>query len=495
MKKYILSIDQGTTGSRAFVFDRNAQVVASAYKEFRQYYPFPGWVEHDAQEIWQSCVWVIREALQKAKISAKQISAIGITNQRETTVLWDRKTSRPVSRAIVWQCRRTAELCERPEYKKQELLIKRKTGLVLDAYFSATKIKWLLDHVKGLRRRACDGKICFGTIDSWLIWKLTAGQAHVTDMTNASRTLIFNIHEKKWDQELLKIFDIPQSILPTVQKSGSIFSYANSSETGLRDVPICAVMGDQQAALYGQGCYESGTSKNTYGTGCFLVLNTGNKCVISKHGLLTTLASDAKGEPVYALEGSVFIAGALIQWLRDELKMIKSSSETSEIARRVKDTNGVYIVPAFAGLGAPFWDSQARGILTGLTRGANRVHLVRAALEAIAYQTKDVFDLMEKEFGKKINFLNVDGGACRNDFLMQFQADILNRRIVRPKMIETTAKGVALLAGVTVGLWNAQKDLRILQKGEKIFAPKLSISKIQTLYKGWQKALRQARTL
>ncbi len=493
MKKYILSIDQGTTGSRAFVFDQNAQVVASAYKEFRQYYPSPGWVEHDAQEIWQSCVGVIREALQKGKISAKQILAIGITNQRETTVLWDRKTSKPVSRAIVWQCRRTAELCERPEYKKHQPLVKHKTGLVLDAYFSATKIKWLLDHVKGLRRRAQKGEICFGTIDSWLIWKLTTGQAHVTDMTNASRTLIFNIHTKEWDQELLKIFDIPKTILPTVQKSGSIFGYANSRETALSDVPIAAVLGDQQAALFGQGAYSDGTSKNTYGTGCFLVLNTGNKSVASRHGLLTTLASDAKGEPVYALEGSVFIAGALVQWLRDELQMIKSSSETEDIVQKVKDTNGVYIVPAFAGLGAPFWDSQARGIVTGLTRGANRSHLVRAALEAIAYQTKDVFDLMEKEYGKKIKFLNVDGGACRNDFLMQFQADILNRRIVRPSMVDTTAKGVALLAGVSVGLWNVQKDFKKFQKQERIFTPHLCAGQTKTLYAGWQKAVRQAR--
>ncbi len=493
MKKYILSIDQGTTGSRAFIFDQNAQVLASAYREFKQYYPFSGWVEHDADEIWRSCVCVINAALEQAKISAKDISAMGITNQRETTVLWDRKTSQPVSRAIVWQCRRTADLCASPAYKKKLTLVHCKTGLVLDAYFSATKIKWLLDNVKGLRRRAERGEICFGTIDSWLIWKLTGGQAHVTDMTNASRTLIFNIHEKKWDKELLKIFDILQPILPTVQKSGSIFGYANNKETALSDVPIAAVMGDQQAALYGQGCHQAGTSKNTYGTGCFFVLNTGQKCVFSKHGLLTTLASDAKGDPVYALEGSVFIGGALIQWLRDELKMIKSSSETAHIAKQVKDNNGVYIVPAFVGLGAPYWDSHARGIVTGLTRGVNINHLIRAALEAIAYQTKDVFDLMEKEFGKKISFLNADGGACQNDFLMQFQSDILARRIVRPAMIDTTAKGVALLAGVTVGLWNAKRDFKKLQKKACIFIPQLSSAQIQTLYAGWQKAVRQAR--
>lgn len=495
MKKYILSIDQGTTGSRAFIFDERAQVIASAYQEFRQYYPKPGWVEHDADEIWQSCVAVIRRACRQARISTKNIKAIGITNQRETTLLWDRKTSKPVGRAIVWQCRRTADLCASAVYQKHASLLRRKTGLVLDAYFSATKVKWVLDHVKGVRQRASRGEICFGTIDSWLIWKLTGGQTHVTDMTNASRTLIFNIRQKKWDRELLKIFTIPENILPGVQKSGSVFGYANNKETKLWDIPITAVMGDQQAALYGQGCYAGGMSKNTYGTGCFLVLNTAGRCVLSTKGLLTTLACDVSGNPVYALEGAVFIAGALVQWLRDELKVIKKSSDTQAIASAVKDTNGVYIVPAFSGLGAPYWDSRARGLITGLTRGANVSHVIRAALEAIAYQVKDVFDVMEKEFGQKIASLNVDGGACQNDFLMQFQADTLNCRIIRPAMIDTTAKGAALLAGVTAGLWQVKKDFARLQKGQKIFIPKMPAGQRKCLYQGWQKALRQAQTL
>ncbi len=494
MKKFILSIDQGTTGSRAFIFDEAANVVARSYQEFKQYYPHPGWVEHDADEIWRSCVNVIRRAIRQAHISPQQICAIGITNQRETTVLWDRKTSQPVGRAIVWQCRRTASLCESPALKKHALLLRRKTGLVLDPYFCATKIKWLLDHGKGLRRRAKKGEICFGTIDSWLIWKLTNGQAHVTDMTNASRTLLYNIRTKKWDPQLLKIFGVPPAILPTVKKSGSHFGDVNNKETGLKNVPITGVMGDQQAALYGQGCHAAGSSKNTYGTGCFLVLNTAKRFVLSTKGLLTTLACDATGHPVYALEGSIFIGGAVIQWLRDELKVIRTSSETAVMVKNLHNTNGVYLVPAFAGLGAPYWDSHARGIVTGLTRGANIQHLIRAALESIAYQTKDVFDVMEKEFGRKIPFLNVDGGACQNDFLMQFQSDIVNRRIVRPKMIDTTAKGAALLAGVTLGMWSV-KDLEKLQKIEHVFVPQSSAAKTKELYSGWQKAVRQARTL
>ncbi len=494
MKKYILAIDQGTTGSRAFIFDEQSRVVTSAYQEFKQYYPKPGWVEHDAEEIWQSCVNVIRRAISQAKISSAQISAIGITNQRETTILWDRKTYRPVHRAIVWQCRRTAAMCEEASLKKHTSTIRRKTGLVLDAYFSGTKIKWLLDHVKGLRKRAERGEICFGTIDSWLIWKLTAGKAHVTDMTNASRTLIFNIRSKKWDSELLNILDIPSDILPQVKSSGNYFGAVGKDIAGLAEgTPITGVMGDQQAALYGQGCHTSGTSKNTYGTGCFLVLNTGNKFISSHKGLLTTLACDVKGQAVYALEGSVFIAGAVVQWLRDELKVIKSSSETEKVIKGLKDSSGVYVVPAFTGLGAPYWDGQARGIISGLTRGANVRHLVRAALESIAYQTKDVFDLMEKEYGRKIVSLNVDGGACKNDFLMQFQADMIQCRISRPVMVDTTAKGAALLAGISIGLWKA-KDLLKLQKVDKVFLPRMRPALMKDLYAGWQKAVRQART-
>lgn len=493
MREYILSIDQGTTGSRAFVFDSQGKVVASAYQEFKQYYPKPGWVEHDAEEIWQSCVQVIRRALAKAKITADTLAAIGITNQRETTVLWDRKTGKPIHHAIVWQCRRTAELCASPRYQKFVPLIRKKTGLVLDAYFSGTKIQWLLDHVKGLRERAKKGEICFGTIDSWLIFKLTGGQTHATDMTNASRTLLFNIRAKKWDLELLKLFNIPMEILPRVQASGSIFGTTVSVAGLVSGIPIAGVMGDQQAALYGQGCHAPGTSKNTYGTGCFLVVNTGAQFISSNKGLLTTLACDAKGQPTFALEGAVFIAGAVVQWLRDELKVIKASPETEKAIQGLSDTAGVYFVPAFTGLGAPYWDGQARGLITGLTRGANAKHIIRAALEAIAYQTKDVFDLMEQEFGRTIRALNVDGGASKNNFLMQFQSDILNRRIVRPQMIETTASGAAFLAGVTVKLWKT-KDLIKLQKQDRVFHPKMKTARVKELYTGWQKAVRQART-
>jgi glycerol kinase len=491
-KQYILSIDQGTTGSRAFIFDNQGRIVTSAYQEFRQYYPKPGWVEHDADEIWTSCVSVIKVALRKARINSNQIIAIGITNQRETTVIWDRKTSKPVAKAIVWQCRRTAEFCQKN--KRLEPLIKRKTGLVLDAYFSGTKIKWLLDHVPGLRRRAMAGQVCFGTIDSWLIWKLTGGRTHATDTTNASRTLIFNIHDLKWDKELLKILNIPSAILPRVLNSGSVFGNT-AAVAGLRSgIPIAAVLGDQQAALYGQGCFTPGTIKNTYGTGCFMMLNTGKRLVHSQQGLLTTVASDDRGRPVYALEGAVFITGAVVQWLRDELKVIKNSSECEKFVAGLKDTQGVYFVPAFVGLGAPYWDSQARGLISGLTRGANARHIVRAALESIAYQTKDVFDIMQKETGKKISELRVDGGAVKNNFLMQFQADVLGCKIIRPKIIESTAQGAAYLAGVTVGVWRGANDLKKLLTQDKIFISKMPSHQREDLYDGWQKAVQQART-
>ncbi|MCR4337542.1 MAG: glycerol kinase GlpK [Candidatus Omnitrophica bacterium] len=490
---YILAIDQGTTGSRAFIFNSKAQVIAQAYREFKQYYPQPGWVEHDAEEIWTSCVSVIRRAIAKARISPQRITAIGITNQRETTVIWDRKTSRPVAKAIVWQCRRTAELCHEPRYRKYESRIRQKTGLVLDPYFSGTKIKWLLDHVPGLQAKAHRGDACFGTIDSWLIWKLTGGQSHVTDMTNASRTLLFNIRRLEWDQEILKIFSIPSGILPKVQKSGSQFGRTTSGVAGLPSgIPITAVLGDQQAALYGQGCFEPGMVKNTYGTGCFLVLNTGKKLVFSKKGLLSTVASDDLGNPIYAMEGAVFIAGAVIQWLRDELKVIKSSSESETMAAGLKDNHGVYMVPAFTGLGAPYWDSQARGVICGLTRGASRRHIVRAALESIAYQTKDVFDLMKQETGLKIQELKVDGGACRNNFLMQFQADILNCRIARPQMIDSTVQGVAFLAGVKAGLWKGKSDLIRLLKKDRVFSPRMKEQERKKLYQGWQRAVSKA---
>ncbi|MGE0267768.1 MAG: glycerol kinase GlpK [Candidatus Omnitrophota bacterium] len=492
-RKYILSIDQGTTGSRAFIIDQSGKVVGSAYQEFRQYFPRPGWVEHDASEIWDSVCRVIKLAVKKSKINRSQVAAIGITNQRETTVLWDRKTSKPAARAIVWQCRRTSDICT--QLKKYEPMFRKKTGLVLDAYFSGTKVKWLLDHVKGLRGKAKKGGVCFGTIDSWLIWKLTGGQSHMTDMTNASRTLIFNIKNFKWDGELLRILNIPPSVLPQVQDSGSIFGYTDNLQTGLpKGIPITAVMGDQQAALYGQGCYEVGSVKNTYGTGCFMVLNTGKKMIHSKGGLLTTLASDLKGKPVYALEGSVFIAGAVIQWLRDQLKIIRKAADVEPFIKGLKNTNGVYFVPAFVGLGAPYWDSQAKGIICGLTRGANDKHIIRAAVESMAYQTKDVFDLMKKELGRFPRELKVDGGACKNNFLMQFQADMLNCKIVRPKNVDSTVLGAAHLAGIVAGVWKGKKDLDHMHAKDKIFLPKMKEKTRTALYHGWRQSVKQARS-
>lgn len=487
--KYLLAIDQGTTGSRALIFNAQGKIISSHYQEFTQYFPHPGWVEHDAQEIWNSCVNCLQQALRKAHISPQEILAVGITNQRETTVMWDRKTSKPVSRAIVWQCRRTASLCQEKFLKSKEHLFRQKTGLVLDAYFSGTKIKWLLDHTKGLRQRARRGEVCFGTIDSWLIWKLSGGKVHATDYTNASRTLIFNIRTFKWDEELLKNLDIPKEILPNVQASGSIFGFVKTGIAGFSsEIPIAAVMGDQQAALYGQGCTQPGTIKNTYGTGCFLVLNTGKKLIYSKDGLLSTIACDEMGKPVYALEGSIFIAGAVIQWLRDQLKIIERSADSEKMIQGLKDTNGVYFVPAFTGLGAPYWKGDARGMICGLTRGTDGRQIIRAALESIAYQTKDVFDLMQKNLGKSISVLKVDGGACRNNFLMQFQADLLNCRIIRPQQIESTAQGVAHLAGVTMGLWN-KKDLERFHRADRIFKPSMPPSRRKTLYEGWQKAV------
>jgi len=489
VKRYILAIDQGTTGSRAILFDAAGRTVASAYREFKQYFPKPGWVEHDAQEIWRSCEAVIRETVRKSRIAPEEILAIGITNQRETTVMWDRETSRPVHRAIVWQCRRTSDICR--ALKKHESRVHQKTGLVLDPYFSGTKIRWLLDHVPDLRRRAARGEIAFGTIDSWLIWKLTGGRFHVTDLTNASRTLLLNIKTKKWDPALLKIFGVPAKVLPRLQLSGSIFGTTQNIAGLPAGIPIAGVMGDQQAALYGQGCYEAGTIKNTYGTGCFIMLNTGKEPVYSKEGLLTTLASDFKGRPVYALEGAVFIGGAVIQWLRDGLKVIKSSAETEKAIRGLKDTGGVYVVPAFVGLGAPYWKSEARGLIAGVTRGTTASHLIRACLESIAYQSKDVFDIMQKAFGRPIHELKVDGGACRNDLLMQFQADILNAKILRPKVIELTARGVAHLAGVTMGLWKKSHDLKRQHRVDRIFIPHIRGRERMRLYQGWLKAVQR----
>ncbi len=491
-QKYILAIDQGTTSSRAFIFDNQGKVVGSAQKEFKQYFPKPGWVEHDVDEIWASCVAVIKQALLRNRINPKEILTIGITNQRETTVLWDRKTSKPIARAIVWQCRRTAPMCDALRKRGLAQTFRQKTGLVLDAYFSGTKIKWLLDNTPGLRARAHKGQIAFGTIDSWLIWKLTGGKSHITDATNASRTLLFDIRKLHFDPDILKILSIPREILPQVQNSGSLFGKTASGAAGLLEgIPITGVMGDQQAALYGQGCYTPGTIKNTYGTGCFLVLNTGHQLIYSNKGLLSTIACDDQGKPVYALEGSVFVAGAAIQWLRDQLKILKTAGESESAVRNISNTNGVYFVPAFTGLGAPYWNSRARGLIAGLTRGATAAHITRAALESIAYQTKDVFEIMQKALGKPIAELKVDGGACKNNFLMQFQADMLNCKIIRPKVVESTAQGVAHLAGVAIGLWRGKEDLKKLHIAEKIFSPDMPVARQKKLYQGWQAAVKR----
>lgn len=492
-KDLILAIDQGTTGTRAVIYNDRLSVLSSSYKEFPQYFPKPGWVEHDALEIWASTVAVIKNVIGSSRINIEKFAAIGITNQRETTVLWDKETSKPVHRAIVWQCRRTSDLCASKSLQKYKNVFRKKTGLFLDPYFSGTKIKWLLDNNKNLRRLAENGRLCFGTIDSWLIWKLTNGASHVTDMTNASRTLIFNIQTLKWDKQLLKILNIPPKILPLVQKPGSIFGLTSGKETGLpAGIPIASVLGDQQAALYGQGCYQQGSIKNTYGTGSFIVLNTGEKIIYSKKGLLTTVASDQNGNPVYALEGSIFIAGAAIQWLRDQLKCIKFSNETEGVIKSIQSTDGVYFVPAFSGLGTPYWDSEARGIICGLTRGSSYRHITRAALESIAYQTKDVIDIMRMELSSPIKELKVDGGACQNNFLMQFQADILNCKVLRPKVIELTALGTAKLAGVTIGLLD-NKNLRSQSsKYGKVFNPKMNSKDRGRLYAGWLSAVRKA---
>ncbi len=487
---YILALDQGTTGSRCFIFDGKGQVVGQAYQEFTQYFPKPGWVEHDAEEIWRSVCAVIKKAVASSKINPSYIRAIGITNQRETVVLWDRVTHRPLTRAIVWQDRRTSEICQR--LKKFEPKAHRLTGLLLDPYFSATKIYWALQNVRGLRAKAARSQVAFGTIDSWLIYKLTGGQSHATDMTNASRTLIFDITKRQWSSELLKIFGIPKNILPKVLPSGSLFGETSKVSVLPDGIPIMAVMGDQQAALYGQGCFTAGTIKNTYGTGCFMVLNTAKKKVISHKGLLTTIACDMQGKPVYALEGSVFIAGAVIQWLRDQLKAIPSSAAADKEIKGLSDNHGVYFVPAFVGLGAPYWDAQARGLITGLTRGSNVKHIIRAARESMAYQTKDIFDLMQKESGLKIKSLDVGGGATQSDFLMQFQADILSINIVRPRMVDSTVAGVGHLAGVKAGLWNA-KDLQRMRGASQTFKPRMNKTTANQFYQGWQRAVRQAQ--
>ena len=480
--KYILAIDQGTTGSRAIVYDQKGKKVASAYQEFPQYFPQPGWVEHDPEEIWESVNTSIQKVL--AKVPPASIAAIGITNQRETTIVWNKKTGQPVYNAIVWQCRRTAARCDQLKKKGLAGFIKKKTGLPIDAYFSGTKVEWILKKTKAKAE-----ELCFGTTDSWVLWKLTGGKVHATDYTNASRTMLFNIEKLEWDQEILKLLNIPGSILPQVKPSSGEFGRTVKIGRLPAGIPIAGIAGDQQAALFGQACFEPGTMKNTYGTGCFILLNTGRKRVDSQHGLITTLACGPGGKVAYALEGSIFIAGAAIQWLRDQLGIIKNSAESEAMAQAVKDNAGVYFVPAFVGLGAPYWDQEARGTIVGLTRGANKNHLVRAALEAMGYSTKDVLETMKKESRLRISELKVDGGAVANNFLCQFQADLLGIKILRPKIIETTSLGAAYLAGLAVGFWKNSMAIEKFWTSDRTFKPKMAKAAAEKLYLGWQKAI------
>jgi glycerol kinase len=485
---YILAMDQGTTSSRAIIFDKKGQIVSIAQKEFTQIFPQSGWVEHDPNEIWSTQIGVAAEAITKAGLTIQQIAAIGITNQRETTVIWDRNTGQPIYNAIVWQDRRTADFCDKLKKDGKGDLIQQKTGLILDAYFSATKAKWILDNVEGAREKATRGELCFGTIDTWLIWKLTNGQIHATDVTNASRTMLCNIHTLQWDGELQDIFDIPGNMLPKIRSSSEVYGHTQNVLTAT-NIPIAGIAGDQQAALFGQMCIHPGMVKNTYGTGCFMLMNTGSKAVISQNKLLTTVAWKIGDDTQYALEGSVFIAGAVVQWLRDEMQIIRSSSEIENLATEVDDTDGVYIVPAFAGLGAPYWNQYARGTITGISRGTTKAHIARAALESIAYQTVDVLKAMEADAGISIKELRVDGGATVNDFLMQFQSDVLNCKVVRPEITETTALGAAYLAGLAVGYWESIDDIKNQWSMEKTFSPDITDDIRDSLYKGWLKAV------
>ena len=488
-RKYIMALDQGTTSSRAILFDKEGNIVATSQKEFTQFYPKVGWVEHNPMEIWGSQSGVMREVLETNSIRPEEVCAIGITNQRETTIVWEKSTGKPVNNAIVWQCRRTSEICDELKEKGYEKLIKDKTGLILDAYFSATKIKWILDNVEGAREKAENGELLFGTVDTWLIWNLTRGKVHVTDYTNAARTMLYNIKELKWDDEILEIFDIPKSMLPDVKPSSYVYGHTDEGMLSGAQIPIAGCAGDQQAALFGQTCFEEGSAKNTYGTGCFMLMNTGENIVESKHGLLTTIAWGVDGKVEYALEGSIFIGGASIQWLRDELRVLYDAKQSEFYANSVKDTNGVYVVPAFAGLGAPYWDMYARGAIMGLTRGANRAHLVRATLESIAYQVKDVLNAMQEDSGLKLKDLRVDGGASSNNFLMQFQSDILDVNIDRPKVVETTALGAAYLAGLAVEFYNNKDEIKKSWIIDREFIPNMSDDKRNLLYKGWKKAV------
>lgn len=489
MEQYILSFDQGTTSSRAIVFDRRGAVISSSQKEFTQIYPQPGWVEHDPAEIWYTQVSVASEAVVKAGLTVKDIIAIGITNQRETTVVWDRSSGDPIYNAIVWQDRRTADFCDTLKKNGSAKIIQEKTGLVVDSYFSATKIKWILDNVQGARVNADKGELLFGTIDSWLLWKLTNGQIHATDVSNASRTMLFNLHTMDWDEDLLKIFDVPRNMLPEIRGNSEVYGYTENVITG-QSIPVSGMAGDQQSALFGQMCVQPGMVKNTYGTGCFMLMNTGNKPVASKNNLLTTVAWKLKNETHYALEGSVFIAGAVVQWLRDGLELIRASADIEQLSTKVEDNGGVYMVPAFAGLGAPYWDQHARGTIVGITRGTTAAHIGRAAIESIAYQTMDVLKAMEADAGFSIKELRVDGGATVNDLLMQFQSDILNTTVVRPKITETTALGAAYFAGLAIGYWSGLHELQEYWQEDQKFNPKMNDETRKSLSASWASAIK-----
>ena len=489
MSKYIMALDAGTTSNRCILFDEKGEICSIAQKEFTQYFPKPGWVEHDANEIWSSQLGVAVEAMAKLGIGADDIAAIGITNQRETTIVWDKSTGEPVYNAIVWQCRRTSEYCDTLKDKGLTDKFREKTGLIIDAYFSVTKLKWILDNVDGVRERAEKGEVLFGTVETWLIWKLTKGKAHVTDYSNASRTLLFNIKDLTWDKEILEELNIPESMLPEPKPSSYVYGYSDASFFG-KEIPISGAAGDQQAALFGQTCFNPGEAKNTYGTGCFMLMNTGETPVYSKNGLVTTIAWGLDGKVNYALEGSIFVAGASIQWLRDELRIIESAADSEYMAKKVKDTNGCYVVPAFTGLGAPYWDQYARGTIVGLSRGVNKYHIIRATLESIGYQVNDVLHAMKADSGIDLAALKVDGGASANDFLMQFQSDIINAPVKRPSCVETTAMGAAYLAGLAVGYWGSKEDVIKNWAIDKVFTPAMDGEDREEKIKGWNKAVK-----
>ncbi|WP_018962613.1 glycerol kinase GlpK [Coprothermobacter platensis] len=491
-EKYVLSFDQGTTSSRSIVFNSKGHIVSIAQKEFRQIFPQPGWVEHDPEDIWNSQMEVAKEALRKAHLQAKDISALGIANQRETTILWDKNSGKPVYNAIVWQCRRTAQFCDRLKEKGWEKPIRDKTGLVIDAYFSGTKIKWILDNIPGVREKAQKGEVLFGNVDTFLIWRLTKGKVHVTDYTNASRTMIFNIHTLDWDDEILQELGIPRIMLPEVKPSSCIYGYVDPSFLG-EAIPIAGDAGDQQAALFGQACFEPGSAKNTYGTGSFLLVNTGDKIPESEHGLITTIAYGVEDKVSYALEGSVFVTGAAVQWLRDGLKIIRTADEVETLASQVEDSGGVYFVPAFVGLGAPYWDMYARGTMVGITRGSNACHIARATLESIAFQTRDVLEAMKSDCGFDLNVLKADGGASVDNLLLQIQSDILGLPVQRPVVRETTALGAAYLAGLATGVWHNLREIQSSWQLDRTFVPKITALKREEMYAGWQRAVERAR--